>query len=71
MFETNQQQAKNIIAGFEERYRENDLDGFIDFFYEDAVYTEHNGAAHKGGKAIREAFFEIRGQHTVIFNLEP
>ena len=51
-----QQQTRSILDGFEERFKENDIDGFIDYFAEDAVYVEYNGRVNKGKNEIRKAF---------------
>ena len=60
-------QAKNILDSFEEKFANNDLNGFIDFFAEDAVYVEYNGKINKGKKEIRRAFKPLfRGDYGKI-----
>ena len=53
---TARQQLADLTRRFMTAFNDNDLEGVMAFFAEDAVYDEFNGARNQGRDAIRAAF---------------
>ncbi len=55
-------ELERSVIDFTEAFNDEDLDGVMSFFSDDAVYDEFDGARHVGKDAIRAAFVpQFRG----------
>ncbi len=49
-------ELKDLTTRFVDAFNQQDLDGVVSFFSDDAVYEDSSGGSHRGPAAIRAAF---------------
>ena len=60
----NRAEIERLHERFSAAFNRDDLDGVMEFFTEDALYVQFNGAESRGKKEIREAFEpQFRGDY--------